>query len=153
MSRKSREIIVMYDLFLFRLLIKFIIAVLCVVIIWTIIKQEVNIALLVSVFLTLVLPFTWGAIWLRTFKVIIEDDSITVKKYWSRKEFNIGDCIKAKHKIVDTNFMHSEKISITAKKCKFSVDSSMKNFPDFLNFVKNNLPSEVIEVKNIDNRT
>lgn len=153
MSRKSKEIIVMYDLFLIRLLIKFIIAIFCVLVAWMVIEQEINVALIVTVFLTSVFPFTWGTVWLKTFKVIVNEHTIIVKKYWSKKEFSTADCIKVKHKIVNTNFMHSEKISINAKKCKFSVDSSMKNFPTFLDFIKDNLPSEIIEVKDIDNRT
>lgn len=153
MSSKSKETIVMYDLFLVRLLIKFIVAVFCVVAAWMIINQEINVILIVMVLLTLVFPFTWGAIWLGTFKLIMNERTIIVKKYWSKKEISIDDYIKVRHKIVDTNFMHSEKVSIKTKKCKFSVDSNMKNFSLFLDFIKGNLPSEIIEVKNIDNRT
>ena len=143
----------MHDLFLVRLLIKFIVAVFCVVAAWMIINQEINVILIVTVLLTLVFPFTWGAVWLRTFKVVMNERTIIVKKYWFKKEISIDDYIKIKYKIVDTNFMHSEKVSIKTKKCKFSVDSNMKNFPVFLDFIKVNLPSEIIEVKNIDNRT
>lgn len=153
MSSKSKETIVMHDLFLVRLLIKFIVAVFCVVAAWMIINQEINVILIVTVFLTLVFPFTWGAVWLRTFKVVMNERTIIVKKYWFKKEISIDDYIKIKYKIVDTNFMHSEKLSIKTKKCKFSVDSNMENFPVFLDFIKVNLPSEIIEVKNIDNRT
>lgn len=153
MSSKSKETIVMHDLFLVRLLIKFIVAVFCVVAAWMIINQEINAILIVTVLLTLVFPFTWGAVWLRTFKVVMNERTIIVKKYWFKKEISIDDYIKIKYKIVDTNFMHSEKVSIKTKKCKFSVDSNMKNFPVFLDFIKVNLPSEIIEVKNIDNRT
>ncbi|MBQ6943697.1 MAG: hypothetical protein IJN43_05130 [Ruminococcus sp.] len=153
MSSKSKETIVMHDLFLVRLLIKFIVAVFCVVAAWMIINQEINVILIVTVLLTLVFPFTWGAVWLRTFKVVMNERTIIVKKYWFKKEISIDDYIKIKYKIVDTNFMHSEKVSIKTKKCKFSVDSNMKNFPVFLDFIKVNLPSEIIEVKNIDNRT
>lgn len=153
MSSKSKETIVMHDLFLVRLLIKFIVAVFCVVAAWMIINQEINVILIVTVLLTLVFPFTWGTVWLRTFKVVMNERTIIVKKYWFKKEISIDDYIKIKYKIVDTNFMHSEKVSIKTKKCKFSVDSNMKNFPVFLDFIKVNLPSEIIEVKNIDNRT
>ena len=69
MSSKSKETIVMYDLFLVRLLIKFIVAVFCVVAAWMIINQEINVILIVMVLLTLVFPFRWGSIWLGTFKL------------------------------------------------------------------------------------
>ena len=80
MSSKSKETIVMHDLFLVRLLIKFIVAVFCVVAAWMIINQEINVILIVTVLLTLVFPFTWGAVWLRTFKVVMNERTIILKK-------------------------------------------------------------------------
>lgn len=54
MSSKSKETIVMHDLFLVRLLIKLIVAVFCIVVAWMIINQEINVILIVTVLLTLV---------------------------------------------------------------------------------------------------
>lgn len=153
MSKKSREIIVMYDTFFVRFVSKFVIAVLCIVTVWTAISQEVNAALLVSTSVTLILPFTWGAVWLKTFKVIVNGSTIIVRRYWSKKEFCLDDCIKIKHKIVDTDFIHSERISVTAKKCKFSVDSSMNNYKTFRDYIMSNLSSEKIEIKKNNMRT
>lgn len=153
MSKKSKEIIVMHDLFLVRLLTKFVIIVLLIVTAYTVINQKINVALLVSVLIILIFPFTWGAVWLKTFKVIANERTIMVRKYWFEKEFSIADCVKVKHKIVDTNFMHSEKTCIVAKKCKFSVDSSMKNYKIFHNYIISNLPSEKIEIRKKDMRT
>lgn len=51
--------------------------------------------------------------------MVMNERTIIVKKYWFKKEISTDDYIKIKYKIVDTNFMHSEKVSIKTKNAKF----------------------------------
>lgn len=149
----SKEIVITNDVTIVRILVKFIIAVLCVVGAWMIIHQEMNVALIVTVFLAFIFPLTWCVVWLNTFKIIIDGNNIVVKKYFLKRKFAVNDCLDARLKIVYTNFIHSEKLIVRSKLCRFSVDNNMKNYNLFLDYIKANLPSDKIEVKKIDKRT
>lgn len=135
----------MYPIFIFRLVVKFIIAVICLVCGWIIINQEINIALIVT-YIIFIFPFAWGTVWVKTFKVVVDECTITVRKYWTTKKFSFED-------ILQVTVLQSGKIFIGTKSYKFSVDGFMENYVLFLEYLQDNVSPERITVVKIGTPT
>ncbi len=116
-------------------------------IIFTIINKNNWISLIV--FFLLFWPFLLAAIWSYRFKIIVKNDTITVKRGIGKEySFNVNEITKVVHRINKYNQTETlVKITIYTKRKKVSIESLMIGMEKMSSYITENVDSNKIITK------
>lgn len=153
MSSQSKEIVIRNDIAIAKFVT--IVTLILTILMFVLPSNEggFTVARILVTFVLVPFPLLCGALWMRTFKVVLTTEGvITVRKIFLTKKFKVTDIKKVIHRMTYTNVMQVHKMDVKVKGCNFSVDSNMDNFEIFEEYIKDNIPSDKIIVKKIDKR-
>ena len=107
----------------------------------------------IAVAILIFLPSVFAGLWLALFSLSVDGEKITVRRFnGAKRSFFVSDILELERKIVHTDMVNTEKITIHTANGKYSVDSAMDNFEELSEFLLNNVSSDKIETKTGDMR-
>ena len=113
---------------------------------FTLLQGEQNSAMYVC-FLLLDLPFLFGGLWARNYRIEVDGDRISVRRWnGARYSFEVSQIEKVVHRVNHTAMGMSEVIKIKAKRRKASAETLMEGFGQMKTYIQERVPEDRIRV-------
>lgn len=119
----------------------------------SLIQQKFILPMYIIIILLVTVPSVFALMWINLFSVVANERTITVRRWsGSRFSFDISEIISVQWKIVDTDFIHTEKITVNTANKRFSVDTAMNGFDQLAGYIQGNVDNRRIQYIKKDNR-
>lgn len=124
------------------------------IIMYTIFSEPPHYPMYITITLFIFAPSIIVGLWIKLFKVSVTGNTITVRRGTGIKySFDVSEIVSIKWKKVDTNFAHTERVTIKTISKKFSIDTAMNGFKKMSAYILENVDKNKIQIINIDRKS